>query len=131
MNWFHKYQACKLKEKIQSLRTTVRIMRYLTSEELGYPIEMDTNDIDTIVNSVRQRAHQIQQKTFTHSFVSRLASSSNLILPKLKPDPPKESYLLPPEGENNEYAEDIADQVKEAARRAAEKLAIKNKKGRV
>jgi hypothetical protein len=46
----------------------------------------------------------------------------------------KESYLVPPEGENNEdddYDEDISEEIKELAKTAREKLEAKNKNGKV
>jgi hypothetical protein len=45
--------------------------------------------------------------------------------------PVKESYLLPPEGEDVENGEEIAKQVKELAQQAAERLSQKNKNGKV
>jgi hypothetical protein len=46
-------------------------------------------------------------------------------------EPPRDSYLLPPEGTNIEYPPEIAQEIKKAARKAAEALASKNKDGRV
>lgn len=43
----------------------------------------------------------------------------------------KESYLLPPEGDDVECDENMADEIKELANSAAKRLAVKNKNGKV
>lgn len=45
--------------------------------------------------------------------------------------PVKESYLLPPEGQDVENGDEIAMQVKLLATQAAERLSQKNKNGKV
>ena len=126
-------------------------MRYLTPTELGFSPDGDTNETESItLQAIKKRAEQTQQKSFNQSFASRITSNNNLVISKmwvkfliklrtfrllirlfLSKEPPKDSYLLPPEGENIEYDDDILEEIQEAAKEAAAKLAAKNKNGKV
>ena len=71
------------KDKLLSLRTTVRIMRMLTPNELGFSLDADNNVSDNItLQAIKKRAEQTQQKTFNQSFTSRITSNNNLVISK-------------------------------------------------
>jgi hypothetical protein len=72
-----------LKDKLLTLRNTVRMMRYLTPSEMGFSLDSDTNETDSItLQAIKKRAEQTQQKSFNQSFTSRIASNSNLVITK-------------------------------------------------
>lgn len=76
-----RYIFCLNKDKLASLRNTVRIMRYLTPADIGFSIDGDLHASneppEPSPQLIRKRAEQTQQKTFS--------SASNLVAMGLLP----------------------------------------------
>jgi hypothetical protein len=154
-----------LQDKLLGLRNTVRIMRYLTTKELGFNLDGDNepSSADRMFHDIKQHrtptsasiSSQSNQSTSkqhtTPTYTSRIGSNNSIIISKTKilqkietnhhqyhqytsnTIQQKDSYLLPPEGydANEDEQEDIAEEVEELAKQAAEKLKAKNKNGKV
>lgn len=74
-----------IKDKLLSLRNTVRILRYLTLNELGFSLETDLiNEHDPNPQAIRQRAQQSQQKSFSATYTSRIGTNNSVIISKSK-----------------------------------------------
>ncbi len=66
------------KEKLISLRHTVRIMRYLTPSELGFSLEGDSTTDEAIVNKNKQTPVQSKAQA---PRLSTSISKSKLVIP--------------------------------------------------
>ncbi|CAF0834997.1 unnamed protein product [Brachionus calyciflorus] len=122
------------KEKLQALRNTVRILRYLTPAEFGWLEQDGSGESEPSPQLIRKRAEQSAQKSFNAPYTSRLGPNNSIIISKnklvLKTDTDnKDSYIVPPEGED--FDEDITEQVKQMAALASQRLADKNKHGKM
>lgn len=136
------------------MRHTVRIMRFLTSTELGFSIDggetiesLYAHNIASKQRSVTQAPIIDPQKIATPQpsipYISRFGNNTSLILSKakilqqkLEQSQVKESYLVPPEGEpdeeeDSEYVDEITEEIQKLAREAAKRLAAKNKHGKI
>ena len=134
-----------------SLRHTVRIMRFLTSNELGFSIDGGETIESHYAHNIQQK-QSIQRQTavdipkipsIASPFISRLGTNNSIIISKAKilqqkmeMSSAKESYLVPPEGEPDEendpeYVEEITEEIQKLAREAANRLAAKNKHGKI
>ncbi|RNA42835.1 bromodomain-containing 7 isoform X2 [Brachionus plicatilis] len=120
------------KEKLNSMRNTVRILRYLTPSEFGF--EEGSGDLEPSPQLIRKRAEQYQQKSFCAPYTSRLGPNNSIIISKnkllLKSDlAQNDSFIVPPEGQDVD--EDITEKVKEIAALAAQRLTEKNPHGQM
>lgn len=131
------------RDKLLSLRHTVRIMRMLTSDELGFSLHvtepadayLDLNSINRHKQQQSDALGQLSKSSPASKLSNKIAKSKILQkLDALQQSYPKvqDSYLIPPEGEdNNDEDEDITEEVLEVARKAKEKLEAKNKNGKI
>jgi hypothetical protein len=117
-------------------------MRAMTAVEFGFSLEPGDNAPpfrEITVEMIQLRAETNQKPAFSNLMKQDLLNKSNVIIipdgDQLAefPAAPKFTYLIPPEGEedNNDNNEDISEQVKQIAAVAAKKLADKNKNGKV
>jgi bromodomain-containing protein 7/9 len=135
------------RDKLLSLRHTVRAMRVLTSAELGFSIDGGESSESLYAHNIasKQRAIVVVADTpqVTPSFSSMVHSKSSKVFANRNfnfrlddSKPLKESYLVPPEGEpddnlEDEYANAIHQEVLQLADNAAKRLAVKNEHGQI
>ena len=157
MNWFWNFVF--FQEKLIAMRRNVSFMRILTSNELGFSLEGDQasdliHDLNSFSNRQRSQlmaSHKKQHhprpslsaslllktKTIGYgSFIFKWEKKTKRIQEKYKyiyirQAEENDSRLLPPEGEDAEYDDDILTEVKELAEQAAKRLKETNKNGRV
>ncbi len=102
----------------------------------------------SLVNAHSSHTSKGHQSPSTNStYTSRIGQNNSIIISKAKilqkiesiqqlqhnfyPFQKKDSYLVPPEGLDEEYDDELAEEVKELAAEAAQNLAAKNKNGKV
>jgi hypothetical protein len=120
------------REKLLTLRATVRCMRFLTAEELGFSLE--ASDIYYDTNAIRKKQTENKMAVFKTDISLNLAYAHAADT--------TDSRLMAPEGDDEELSADdeesreararlVHEEVKELARLAAERLARKNPNGKV
>ena len=73
-----------MKEILQSLRNTVRILRYLTPTEFGFSEKEVGGESEPSPQLIRKRAEQSAQKSFNAPYISRLGPNNSIIISKNK-----------------------------------------------
>lgn len=76
------------RDKLLSLRHTVRAMRYLTSAELGFSLEDDSSSHDVYSDissqAIRNRIQSQQKVIHTPTYIARMSLNNNITISKSK-----------------------------------------------